>query len=142
MNTFDQNRTGFIFIEDFMDAFIPELPDSRVDIVTELTQKLLSGGNISFTKVKNSYNPRGHPDFSSGIKADYDIREEFMEMINIFINLYNGMREVINQKNWGKFMEMLSFSYEDDMFFQLMLRGTFRLSKYFGQLSKSELADK
>ena len=61
MNTFDQNKTGFIIIDNFMEAFVPALPDTRLDIVDELTEKLATGGQVSFTKVKSCYNARGHP---------------------------------------------------------------------------------
>jgi hypothetical protein len=88
------------------------------------------------------YNPRGHPDFGSGIKPDYVIKEEFFELLNIYLNLTSGVTDIIPEAIWYRFLEMFSYSYEDTNFFNLMLRGVFKLSNYYGGLSESNYTDR
>jgi len=77
--TFDPRHTGFLFIDDFMNRFIPMVSETRMAVVDELNNRLVENDHVSLNKVKASYNARGHPDFASGIKPDYVIKQDFME---------------------------------------------------------------
>ena len=140
--TFDPRHTGFIYIDDFMDQFVPPTLPERKELVDELNAKVVSGGSVSFNMVHHMYNPRGHPDFRSGIKPDHVIKEEFFELLNIYLHLTSGVNDIIPEANWYRFIEMFSYSYEDTNFFDPMLRGVFKLSKYYGGLSESNYTDR
>lgn len=60
----------------------------------------------------------------------------------MWLNLTCGPKDLIPFDNWNKFMDMLSYSYEDDHFFEVMLRGVFKLSNSYGNLSQSQMDDK
>lgn len=44
----------------------------------------------------------------------------------------SGVKDNIPVDLWNKFVDMWSYGYEDDQFFELMVRGVFKLSNYYG----------
>jgi len=140
-SNFDPRHTSFIHIDEFMEKFVPPLATGRVSIINELNNKIVTNKCVSFNKIHNLYNARGHPDFKSGIKPDYVIKEEFFEILNIWLHLTTGIKDEISLESWNKFIEMWSYGYEDDQFFDLMTRGVFKLSNYYGSLSVSKCND-
>lgn len=127
---FDPQNTGFISVTDFMSSFIPELNPRRRELIEELLASLAGQtGKITYTTIKKVFNPRGHPDFISNIKPDYDIKEEFYFVINTFLNLTSGVNDFIERDTMLQFFELYSFAYRDDAYFENIIKGIFRLSK-------------
>lgn len=127
---FDPQNTGFISVTDFMSSFIPELNPRRKDLIEELLDSLAGqAGRITYTTVKKVFNPRGHPDFVSNIKPDYDIKEEFYFVLNTFLNLTSGVNDFIERDTMLQFFELYSFAYRDDAYFENIIKGIFRMNK-------------
>ena len=127
---FDPSNSGFISISEFMSSFIPELSPARQQVVDELLDGLSGGGQrITYKTIKKVYYPRGHPDFTSGKRADYEIKEEFFLMLNTFLSLSGGINDFIPRDLMLQFFEIFSYAFEDDRYFNLILKGTFRMNK-------------
>jgi len=82
--TFDPRHTGNLYIDEFMNRFVPQVQSARIKVCDELNDRLVENTFVSFNRVKKTYNARGHPDFASGIKPDYVIKQDFMEMLDLW----------------------------------------------------------
>lgn len=131
--SFDPANSGFIRVDEFMHKFIPELNPRRAAVVDELLGAL--GGNsgkVTYSAIKKAFNARGHPDFLSNTKADYTIKEDFYQVLDTYLRLTVGLNEEIPRATLLSFFELYSYAYADDSYFENIVRGVFRLSK-FGQ---------
>jgi hypothetical protein len=127
---FDKKKTGFILISEFIRAFIPFMPENRQALVDELLNSLDAGG-ISILGLKSVFNARGHPEFVGGKKADYEIKSEFFEMLNTYLSATGCVQERVPRDILFSFFEFISFGYDDDALFELIIRGSFKLNKYY-----------
>lgn len=95
---FDPKNTGFIGISDFMSSFIPELSEMRRAVVTKLLDCLCDGQqSVGYNRIKQCFHARGHPDFTSGVRADYKIKDEFFQVLDTFLGLTGGMTGPISR---------------------------------------------
>jgi Ca2+-binding EF-hand superfamily protein len=127
---FDPNNSGFLTTTQFMNEFVPELNARRKGIIEELLDKL-SGptGDVTYTNIKRIFNPRGHPDFVSNLKADYDIKDDFYNILNMFLTITVGINDAIPRDIMLQFFEIYSFAYTDDNYFENIVKGVFRMQK-------------
>jgi hypothetical protein len=141
-SSFDPNNAGFIRVDEFMHKFIPELNPRRAQVINELLSALGgSNGNITYSAIKKAFNPRGHPDFLSNIKADYAIKEDFYQVLETYLRITVGLNEIIPRDVLLSFFELYSYAYVDDNYFENIIRGIFRLTKFGQDLQKSKLAN-
>lgn len=130
--TFDPNNSGFMPISEFMNNFIPELNPRRGALIDELLASLCgSSQKVSYATIKKVFNARGHPDFLSSSKADYEIKDDFYNVLDTFLNLTCGLNDFISHEVLLQFFEIYSFAYTDDNYFENIIRGLFRLHKSF-----------
>lgn len=128
--TFDTKNTGFISIPEFMSAFIPELNQERQVVVDELLNNLQGPtGRITYAAIKKIFYARGHPDFQSGKTPDYQIKDDFFEILKTFLSLSGGVNDFIPSELLLQFFEIFSYAYDDDRFFNMIIKGSFRLDK-------------
>lgn len=129
--SFDAKNTGFLKVDDFMHNFIPELNPRREQIVSELLDSLGgSSGKVTYQAIKKTFNPRGHPDFLSNAKADYTIKEDFYLILDTYLGLTVGLNDYIPRDTLQSFFELYSYAYVDDNYFENIIRGVFRLTRY------------
>lgn len=141
-NSFDPNNSGFIRVDEFMHKFIPELNPRRANIIDELLSSLGgASGTVTYSAIKKAFNPRGHPDFLSNIKADYTIKEDFYQVLDTYLRITVGLNEAIPRDVLLSFFELYSYAYVDDDYFENIIRGVFRLNKFGQDLQKSRLAN-
>lgn len=127
---FDPKNSGFISISEFMSAFIPELNPRRRAVVEELIEGLGGGsGKITYSRIKKIFYARGHPDFKSGKKADYEITDEFFLVLNTFLGLTGGINDYLETDLLLQFLEILSYAFDNDDYFEMILRGVFRMNR-------------
>lgn len=140
---FDPTNTGFISIVEFMSSFIPELNPRRRAVIEELLNTLESGtgGKITYTTIKKVFNPRGHPDFISNVKADYQIKDDFYLVLDTFLKLTVGVNDYIGREVMLQFFEIYSYAYVDDDYFENIIKGVFRMSKFDPKKSHYEDRD-
>jgi hypothetical protein len=130
---FDPSNSGFLSIAEFMNNFIPELNPRRRDVVEEVLDGLEgNSGKLTFATIKKIFNARGHPDFHSGKKTDYDLKDEFFLVLNIFLSLSGGVNDFIPRDVLLQFFEIYSYAYTDDNYFENIMRGIFRMGKSTG----------
>lgn len=86
-------------------------------------------GKITYNTIKKVFFARGHPDFQSGKFPDYQIRDEFFEILDGFLSLSGGVNDYLPADLLLQFFEIYSFAYDDDRFFSMIIKGSFRLNK-------------
>lgn len=132
---FDPRQSGFIEISVFMCAFVPEMIHERLEVVSDLLAALAPKNKpdlVSMTAMKKAFFPRGHPDFFRKKRADYEIKDEFFQMLNTFLQLSGGAVEEIPRDLLIQFFELVSLAYSDDKEFCDTLIGSFRMDRLCG----------
>ena len=86
-------------------------------------------GRITYAAIKKIFYARGHPDFLSGKTPDYQIKDEFFEILKTFLSLSGGVNDFIPTELLLQFFEIFSYAYDDDRFFTMIIKGSFRLNK-------------
>lgn len=139
--SFDPSSSGFIRVDEFMHKFIPELNPKRAAVVDELLAALGgASGQVTYSAIKKAFNPRGHPDFLSNVKADYTIKEDFYQVLDTYLRITVGLNEAIPRDVMLSFFELYSYAFVDDNYFENIIRGVFRLTKFGVDLQKSRVA--
>ena len=93
---------------------VPEFDAERTEIVQALYEKLTAARpneELSFDKFVNAFNARNHPDFKNGLRADYEIRTEFMDALKEFMALYQGNSLVISWPALLRFYEFFAVNW-------------------------------
>lgn len=93
---------------------VPEFDAERTEIIQALYEKLTAvrpNEELSFDKFVNSFNARNHPDFKNGLRADYEIRTEFMDSLKEFMALYQGNSLVISWPALLRFYEFFAANW-------------------------------
>ena len=141
--SFDPSNSGFIKVDEFMYKFIPELNPRRSQVIDELLGSLGgSSGTVTYSAIKKAFNPRGHPDFLANIKADYTIKEDFYQVLDTYLRITVGLNEAIPRDVLLNFFELYSYAYPDDSYFENIIRGIFRLTKFAPhELQKSKVVN-
>lgn len=136
IQSLDTEKSGFISIPQFMCTFVPELNPARNQVVSDLLDALQSASDpncVTLTNIKKFFFPRGHVDFISRKRADYDIKQEFFSMLNTFLGLSGGVHEIISKEILLQFFEIFSNAYPEDDEFCDILIGSFRMDKICGR---------
>jgi len=129
---FDKKSSGFLDVPQFLCTFIPELNPMRLKVVQDLLSALAAPSNqqiILLSNVKKFFFPRGHPDFLQRKRPDYEIKDEFINMVNTFLGLSGGATEQVPRDIMLQFFEMMSNAYSNDTEFTDTLIGSFRMDK-------------
>lgn len=136
---FDPKNGGFLSISEFMSSFIPELNEFRAPAVQDLLDNLCEPGqdSVEYIRIKAAFHARGHPDFMSGLRADYQIKEEFFRILDMFLGLTGGSSGPISRDLMLQFFEIMSFAYDNDKFFLMIIEGMFRFKRLSFQPSQS-----
>lgn len=77
---------------DLMNQLVPVFDDMKKSNIQVLWESL-AGNNVaevSFDKVVGAFHARNHPDFRNGLRPDYEIKSEFTEALQTFLNLTQG----------------------------------------------------
>lgn len=89
---FDTSGDGQISVDEFIDALCGQLNPIRTRLVNEAFDKLDANGNgtLELDEVKNSFDPKRHPDVIAGTKSEEQARFGFFEMFTSFHNSTNN----------------------------------------------------
>lgn len=128
------SQNGALDYQRFMSTLVFQFEPSRVALVKDLYSKLFMtqySERVPVGKVLEHFFPRGHPEFKKGIRADYDIAEEFEEALRSFLMTYQGNQNHVSLAGFVRFIEFYCFLLNDDNFYYFIENG-FKF-KYFNR---------
>jgi Ca2+-binding EF-hand superfamily protein len=102
-----------------LDKLIPGFLPNRIQMLKSLYEDLFKGeskNELSFYKLQNSFNSRGHPDFRGGLRADYEIKNEFIEGFQTFLLNLQGNHISVPLFAFVRFFEFFSRDWEAEYF--------------------------
>lgn len=94
--------------ETFIQDLIPQFNDERTACIQDLYSRLYEGEtekHLTFQKLRSCFFVRGHPDFKTGVKHDYQLTQEFNSAIENFLICYQGNHMYITPKSFIRFFE-------------------------------------
>ena len=86
---------------------------------------------IDAEKMKETFNPSGHPDVSAGKKNKDEIYGDFLDSIEAYLE-YRGksyIERAMSIEEFVEFYNMISMSIEDDGYFEYMMNYCWGLSQ-------------
>lgn len=128
---FDKSGDGQISFDEFIDALCGEMNQNRQRLVNEAFDKLDANGNgvLELDEVKNSFDPKRHPDVIAGLKSEEQARFGFFEMFTSFHNSSNNFSgdKTVTRTEFMQYHQMFNESYERDVEFRNFLIGVWNM---------------
>lgn len=123
-------------INNFINLLVPQFDSDTEEIVSTLFAKLFQApsqsqtlpktANLSYDQIINTFNPRLHPDFKKGTRADYELKSEFEECLKTFLGLHSGTHLFISQSALLRFFEFYGRNWDYD-YFDSIAQSAFKL---------------
>lgn len=91
-NSFDVNGDGVLQLEEFMDMILGKLEGNRSAAVDEAFMKLSDGRGtpVPYNKIRDTFDPRRHPDVCNGRKTEDEAITDFLEIFEMHHNTFNN----------------------------------------------------
>ena len=118
---------------------VPPFRDERIDYLKDLYGRLMEEGKgkekvLSFHTFHNSFFVRGHPDFKTRVKHDYELKDEFRSALETFLVCFQGNYMTVPPVAFIRFFEFYARNWSMN-YFKSVLVYAFKTNK------KSRYAD-
>jgi Ca2+-binding EF-hand superfamily protein len=130
---FDTNKNGEINYEEFVLAFTGEMCERRKRLITILFEVLDKDrkGFVELDDIRNTYNPKNHPDILAGKRTEDEVLAEFLDNLQYHFSLLKSDKEQENTKiNFDEFLAFFNYisaGIEDDDYFENIIKAGFNL---------------
>lgn len=124
------------------ERLVPAFDAPRLESTRRLYERLFAaegGQELSFQAIQAAFNPKGHPDFKALRRADYEVREEFVEALRVFLLLYKGSNLSASLHEFTRFFEFFGRNWENEFLFSLQ-QAAFK-TRGEGEHSRQELPE-
>ena len=124
---YDNGKKGIIKYNDLIIDLIGNVNQSRELIIKNVYNNFIrgEGNNISLNDLKQKFKGYNHPDVKSGIKSETEVYYDFLEIIDIFKNYKNSVKnennDIITYEDFLDFYKEISMSIKDDKVFEDLL---------------------
>ncbi|XP_076441465.1 calcyphosin-like protein [Babylonia areolata] len=130
---FDQDASGYIDREEFLSTMRPHMNEARRTLAKRAFAQMdrTGDGLITIHDLIDNYDVSKHPKYVNGDMSKRDVYMEFLRSFDVDDH-YRGKDEedespVITLEEWMDFYCGVSASVDDDAFFNLMIRNSWRL---------------
>ncbi len=130
---FDTNKNGQINYEEFISAFTGDMCERRKRLITILFEVLDKDrkGFVDLDDIRNTYNPKNHPDILAGKRTEDEVLAEFLDNLQYHFSLLKSDKEQENTKiNFDEFLAFFNYisaGIEDDDYFENIIKAGFNL---------------
>ena len=104
-----------------------ELSPQRSQAIEQAFKKYDSNGKgfASYRVLREAFDARKHPDVVNGRKIPDEVVTDFLEILEIHHNSYNGFKKTdnVSKDEFTEFYRTVSPNYDDDFTFSQMVRG-------------------
>ena len=132
-NEFDTNKNGEINYNEFVSFFIGKMNERRKRLVTILFESFDKNkiGLIDLEELRNTYNPKNHPDVLSGKMSEDEVLAEFLDNLQYHFSLLKAntieKNDKINFEEFFEFFNNISAGIEDDDYFENVIKNGFNI---------------
>ena len=122
---------------------VPQFKDDRIDYIKELYQRLFEQereNRLSFQTVISAFNFRGHPDFKTGVKQDFEITNEFKTALADFLICFQSNHVDVSWYGFLRFFEFYGRNWSPGYLKNVTLHAfkTISKSQYLSSNNKQE----
>ena len=130
-NYLDTDKIGRISTNDILNIIKEPINEKRQLILNQAFKILDTEkkGEISITKLKNSFNAKDHPDILDKNKTEDEIYNQFCYTLDIFIRLNNITTYIINQRQFIDYYSGISPSIKNDDDFERIIKKVWNMEK-------------
>ena len=130
-NYLDTDKIGRISTNDILNIIKEPINEKRQLILNQAFKSLDTEkkGEISITKLKNSFNAKDHPDILDKKKTEDEIYNQFCYTLDIFIRLNNITTYIINQRQFIDYYSGISPSIKNDDDFERIIKKVWNMEK-------------
>ena len=121
----DREGKGFISINDLLYLISNKnISEERKILIVDKFSKmdLQKFGYVDIQTVKNTFNPKGHPDVVNGIRSEYEVLNEFMLTFDIFLK-FKRISGKISYQEFLEYYSIISASINDENYFYEIMEG-------------------
>lgn len=126
-----------------LERLVPSFDTARMESTRNLYERLFAaerGPELSFHTIVTAFSPKGHPDFKAIRRADYDIREEFVDALQTFLVLFKGSHLSLTPYEFTRFFEFLARNWDAE-FLSAMQQSAFRTRGDYASSSRAEVVE-
>jgi len=122
---FDKDSSGTIKYDEFLKAVRPPMNKTRINLVEMAFKKLDKTGDgvVTLDDLKGVYNVHSHPEYQNGQKSE-------KELLELFLKKFEEGGSVDGKLTREEFLDYysgVSASIDEDMYFDLMMRQSWKL---------------
>ena len=138
-NYFDNDGSGFIDYEEFVNGLCSNLNKFRKDVLKEVFNKLAQGekGFVTVGQLRHEYNPKEHPLVRQGKRIEDEILAEFLDVLEYHFNLLIeksddnvDINEIkLDFDDFCDFYKNISVCIDDDKYFEVMVLSEWGIKK-------------
>ena len=130
-NYLDTDKISRISTNDILNIIKEPINEKRQLILNQAFKSLDTEkkGEISITKLKNSFNAKDHPDILDKNKTEDEIYNQFCYTLDIFIRLNNITTYIINQRQFIDYYSGISPSIKNDDDFERIIKKVWNMEK-------------
>ena len=123
-NMFDNSNSGLINYYEFISVMCGEMNAYRKQLISKIfsCMKLNDKNMADLSEIRSKFIPGKHPEVKTGKRLDSDVRNEFMETMEMFLEFKKTEKNSISPDNFFNYYDIISSSIEDDQHFDLIVR--------------------
>ena len=120
------------------------LEGARLQAVDQAFMQLsdMRGVPIQYNKIRDTFDPRRHPDVCNGKKTEDECLTDFLEIFEVHHNTFNNYEKQprVTKEEFEEYYRTISCYYEEDSAFISMVKGVWGVKQDKGDVSKQGFA--
>lgn len=121
---FDPSNSNLINYYEFISVMCGEMNSYRKQLITKIfsSMKLNEKNLAELSEIRSKFVPLKHPEVKTGKRLDNDVRNEFTDTMDMFLQFKGKDKNSISYEDFINYYDIISSSIEDDQHFDLIVR--------------------
>lgn len=124
----DEEAQGLVPVDRFLKQIKSDLPVNRKEVAIKAYEKVTQELNeVTVSAVTQLYSAVGHPDIKLGKRTQEEVLNEFISTFESHHAVFTRATGQVSPAEWLSYYSFVSFTIENDIYFDQLLNSTWRL---------------